>query len=391
MRRKLTLLLFALGAACAGETPTTETDLSIASAGSDRPREALARRLARALADPAFRDEIHAALAASRYSEGKIHLGRFLRADDAIAARAVGAEPAELERAEGLEVYFPVASHRAAWKGGPELLVGTIGADGEIPIGFDLHGRQVTLDKERPPAVPVLAVVPMETDFGPEGIGLSAAEACAGCEQEGGVGSGGGGSTTTPGLYLRTSHLNESFESWLKGSPEIEVLVLGQKGGSDSLTRYQCAGNFAPGAYYFDQNTLDWSGSALIFTQTQLDTYNAQHPGQAVRLFFMEDDDTSCEIRANSTDLRRLLATVDSLVKGFSGGHSEESAVGKAFRFYNAAQKIVSVVASAIKTNDDLIGNAVEDVTTTERYAGYNWIIKGDNGRTNGYIKLEMR
>jgi hypothetical protein len=48
-------------------------------------------------------------------------------------------------------------------------------------------------------------------------------------------------------------------------------------------------------------------------------------------------------------------------------------------------------MASAIRTNDDLIGNAVEDVTTTERYAGYNWIIKGADGRTNGYVKLEMR
>ena len=215
--------------------------------------------------------------------------------------------------------------------------------------------------------------------------------ACQDCEPEGGIGSGGGGSSITPGLYLRTSHLNESFESWLKGSPEIEVLVLGQKGSTDSLTRYQCAGNFAPGAYYFDQNSLDWSGTALLMSQTQLDAYNAQHPGQAVRLFFMEDDDTSCEIRANNTDLRQLLTAVDSLVKGLAGGHSEQSATGKAFRYFAAAQKLVSVVASAIKTNDDLIGNAVEDVTTTERYTGYNWIIKGQNGRTNGYVKLEMR
>lgn len=392
MRRTLTLLFLILGAACAEDLPTTESELSIATASADRPREALARRFARALADPAFRAEVRHALTASRHPEGKIHLGRFLRADGGRAARAVGADASELDRAERLEAYFPVPAHRAAWTGDAGLLVGTIGGDMEQPVGFDLRGQRLALDSDRPPAAPVLAVVPLETDFGPEGRGASSAQACAGCDDgEGGVGSGGGGSSITPGLYLRASHLRESFESWLKGSPEIEVLVLGQKGATDSLTKYQCAGNFAPGAYYFDQNSLDWSGSALMMSQAQLDAYNTQHPGQAVRLFFMEDDDTSCEIRANNTDLRQLLTSVDSLVKGFSGGHTEESVTGKAFRYYRAAQKIVSVVASAIKTNDDLIGNAVEDVTTTERYTGYNWIIKGADGRTNGYVKLEMR
>ena len=103
MRRPLTLLLLVLGAACAGETPTEESGLSVASAGPDQPREAVARRIARALADPAFRAEVHAALAASTLPEGKIHLGRFLRAENSRAARAIGAEPEEISRAEALE------------------------------------------------------------------------------------------------------------------------------------------------------------------------------------------------------------------------------------------------------------------------------------------------
>jgi hypothetical protein len=391
MRRTLTLLLLALGAACSAEAPTAESELSVVAAGTDRPREALARRMARALADSGFRAQVQSALAASSHPEGKIHLGRFLRAGNGRAARTVGATEEEIGRADQLETYFPVPAHRAAWAGGADILVGTIGGDTEDPVAFDLRGLPLPLDRRAPPPVPVLAVVPLETEFGPDGRGASGAMMCLDCQDEGGVGSGGGGTSLNPGLYLRSSHLNESFESWLKGSPEIEVLVLGQQGASDSLTKYQCAGNFAPGAYYFDQNSLDWTGAALLMSQSQLDAYKAQHPGQAVRLFFMEDDDTSCEIRANNTDLRRLINSVDSLVKGFSGGHPEETVTGKAFRFYNAAQKIVSVVASAIRTNDDLIGNAVEDVTTTERYAGYNWIIKGADGRTNGYVKLEMR
>ncbi|HEX6643159.1 MAG TPA: hypothetical protein VF037_00685 [Gemmatimonadales bacterium] len=385
MRRSPAFLLLLL-AACAGEVPTSESSLSLAAAHSDDAREAVARRVARALADSAFRAEVAAALAASPHPEGKVHLGRFLRADQGRAAGALqrhGASPAELARADELELYFPVPAHRAGWNGGAGLLVGTVGDDEDEPVAFDLHGRPQGLRRDAPPAIPVLAVVPMETDFDSHRGRVSAAQACQTCDPDG------GGSVA--GLYLTASHMNESFESWLKGQPEFEVLVLGQKGTTDSLTSYQCAGNFAPAPYYFDQNALDWSGSALLMTQAQLDGYSAVHPGQAVRLFFMEDDDTPCQIRANSNDLRALLATVDSVVKGFSGGLDQMTTGGNVFRYLRAAQKLVAVAASLIKSNDDLIGNAVEDVTTAERYPGYNWIVKGASGRTNGYVKLEMR
>jgi hypothetical protein len=232
--------------------------------------------------------------------------------------------------------------------------------------------------------VPVLAVVPLESALGPEARG--AASLAAACAAE-----CGGSPAPTGSLYLTASHLRESFESWLKGKPEIEVLVLGQKGTSDSLTSYQCGGERAAGAYRFDQNELDWSGSALVMSRAQLDAYEAQHPGQALRLFFMEDDDTPCQIRANNADLRELITTVDSIVRGYAGGKDVPGGIGTVYRNFAVAQKIYSVVASAIKSNDDLIGNAVEDVVTTERHPGYNWIIKGDDGRTNGYVKLEMR
>jgi len=391
---RLSLLLLMLAAACSGESPTaiTDADLAITADHPAGARQALARKFARALTDPDFRSYVQSELAASRHPEGKIHLGRFMRGQSGRAARALGAAESEVRGAEALEVYFPVPEHRNAWDGGADVMVGTIGADGEIPVGFDLRGQRRPLDPAAPPAVPVLAVVPAETDFDAlEREGFSAAKACPDCGDGSGDNGGGGGGSVTPGLYIRASHLNETFESWLKGKPEIEVLVLGQKGSTDSLTSYQCAGNFGPGAYYFDQNSVDWSGTALLMNQNQLDSYNAQHPGQALRLFFLEDDDTPCEIKSNNSDLKRLLSAVDSAVKGVSGGRSEDGSLQDVYKAYQAAQKIFSVLASAIKTNDDLIGNAVEDVTTSERYPGYNWIIKADNGVTNGYVKLEMR
>src|SRR2546427_1452372 len=50
-------------------------------------------------------------------------------------------------------------------------------------------------------------------------------------------------SPVTPGLYMTRSHFVQTFEGWLKGSPEFEVHILGQKGQTDSLTDYQCAGD----------------------------------------------------------------------------------------------------------------------------------------------------
>ena len=57
----------------------------------------------------------------------------------------------------------------------------------------------------------------------------------------------------------------------------------------------------------------------------------------------------------------------------------------------NALQKILQAAYSFITTQDDLIGNAVEDVVIGQFYPSANWIVKGDNNVTNGWLKLEMR
>ena len=46
---------------------------------------------------------------------------------------------------------------------------------------------------------------------------------------------------------------------------------------------------------------------------------------------------------------------------------------------------------SFITTQDDFIGNAVEDVVVGQFYPNANWVIKGENNVTNGWAKLEMR
>jgi len=401
------LALLVGGLACSDRTPGTGPAPGPAAgppAGSPAtttaaaaPPEQLARGLALALADPAFRARVRAELDRSPYREHKLPFQRFLAADGGLAlaalARGTGRTTTELareaDRTIPLEMYLPVPAHRRAWTGGPDVLVATAIADHDVPVAFDVHGSRRLLDPEHPPATPVIAVVPVETDFSPK---PSALIACL--EYWGGGGGGGGGVSAPPpppGLYMTKAHFVEDFEGWLKGSPEFEVHILGQKGQSDSLTDYQCAGEKQPGTYYFDQNDLDWSGSVMLFSQSQLDAYNAAHPGQNVRVFVVEDDDTACEIKANRDNLGNLFKAVDAAYKAATAGNQKTSTLVKVFTQANAFQKLLSAIASFFNTNDELVGNAVEDAVVGTTYPGYNWIVKGENTVTNGWIRLEMK
>jgi len=404
------LALLVGGLACSDRTPGTGPAPGPA-AGSNpgspgpaspahpAPPEQLARGLALALADPAFRARVHAELAGSPYREHKLPFQRFLAGDGGIAlaamARGTGRAASDVardaDRAIPLEMYLPVPAHRRAWTGGSDVLVATAIGDHDVPVAFDLHGNRRLLDPEHPPATPVIAVVPVETDFSTKPSALIAClELCGG---EGGAGGGGGApAPPSPGLYMTKAHFLNDFEGWLKGSPEFEVHILGQKGTSDSLTDYQCAGETQPAPYSFDQNDLDWSGSVMLFSKSQLDAYHAAHPGQNVRVFVIEDDDTACQIKT-STDLwKKALEAVDAANQVRTAGKDTTLSTGqKTFKFAQAFQKLFSALASLINTNDELVGNAVEDAVVGATYPGYNWIVKGENNVTNGWINLEMK
>jgi hypothetical protein len=190
---------------------------------------------------------------------------------------------------------------------------------------------------------------------------------------------------------MTKSHFVDDFEGWLKGDPEFEVHILGQKGQTDSLTDYQCAGEKQPTPYYFDQNGLDWSGNVQLFSKVQLDAYNAAHPGQNIRVFVVEDDDTACEIKADKNLLNDAIKAIDGAYKAITAGNDSSSLETKVYKHANAFQKLWAALASLINTNDEIVGNAVEDVVVGISYPGYNWIVKGQNNVTNGWINLQMK
>jgi hypothetical protein len=356
--------------------------------------ELLARSLALALGEPAFRAHVKAELDRSPFREHKLPFQRFLAAGHgrglAAMARGTGLATADLareaDRAMPLEMYLPVPEHRRVWTGDANVLVATAVADHDVPVAFDVHGTRLVLDAERPPSTPVIAVVPVETDFssGPTTIGADFLFPWPPFPPP-------PPPPAVPGLYLTQAHFVDDFEGWLKGAPEFEVHILGQKGQTDSLTDYQCAGERQPAPYYFDQNALDWSGSVLLFGKAQLDAYNAAHPGQNIRVFVVEDDDTACQIKANRDVLGGLFKAVDGAYKAVTAGNDSSNTVAKLFKRANAIQKLWAAIASFFNTNDELVGTAVEDAVVGISYPGYNWIVKGENNVTNGWITLTMK
>jgi hypothetical protein len=407
MRHRIRLTAIALAAAvtaCDRPAPTAvneeTTPASASAAATQRLTERtamdrLARRVARALADPDFRAYIKGELDRSPFVEHKLQFQNFLTRSDRRALRQLARLSAESESAVQadaaaaipLEIYFPVPGHRAGWTGGPDILVASAREDREAPIAYDVKGRRQVLSPDTPPSTPVLAIVPVETDFGLEGPASFAV------------------APPPPpppppipppppptGLFMTYSHFVQDFEGWFKGDPEYEIHILGQAGTSDSLTDYQCAGKPAGGDYAFDQNSLTWTGRVLLFSQVQLSNYRAAHPNQNFRIIALEDDDTGCVIKFDSNRFKNLLITLQNQYPNLTGGKdTSSSTLGKFVKKANALQKILRAAYSFITTQDDLIGNAVEDVVVGRFYPGANWIVKGENNVTNGWIKLEMR
>lgn len=367
---------------------------SLRVADAHSARERLAKRLAVALADPQFRAGFKRQLDRSPVRERKLHLQRILTAGGGQGVRdlarlsrdAAAIVDADLRSATALEVYLPVPAHRAAWRGDDRILVATAHADREPPVAFTPTGRRLVLDPDRPPDTPVLAVVPLETRFNDLSVGVDRP-----VEDPLPPPPPPGSTTPPPGLYMTRSHFTDDFEGWLKGAPEFEVHMLGRMGTTDSLTSYSCAGENAGGYYRFNQDGLDWSGSVLLATQTQLNAYQALHPGQNMRVFVVEDDDTSCRIKADVKRFGALIKAIETAYPRLTGGRDSGTTLQRWWRAADALQKLIRAAASFITTNDELVGNGVESVITGEGYPGANWVIKGDNNRTTGWVNLVIR
>ena len=411
-RRAAALAVLLITAACADRPtpvePPREAAGPVAVSGTGAPpaspeqarHERLTRQLALALRDDAFRATVYSALRGSPIREGKVHLQRFLNEGNGRRARLAelageveSAVAADLNGALPIEIYLPVPEHRGRWLGDPNVLVATAEGDHDAPVAFDPSGHRQVLDPNRPPSVPVISLGRAETAFADAGgpATITYDEDPGGGFVSGGTGGTGTTASASAGLYMTYTKFNSTFEGWLKGDPEFEVHVLGQDGSTSAMKSYQCAGEKAGGPYAFDQNDTQWSGTVMLFSTTQLDAYQAAHPGQAVKILVVEDDDTACQIKTDSARVAKMLKQIVDTYGTLTGGKSDPLI---SVRTFTKAFSILSLFKSAwsvITTQDDVVGDAIEDSVAREYFPNANWIVKGENTITNGAIRLEMR
>lgn len=399
-----------LAAACAdqeaptsAEPPGAATDApGVASNRAEAGRaEQVARRLALALRDPALRAELNTALQLSPVAEHKLHFQRYLaegsgrRAARIAAATGGSAEDvtAEALGAVPLEVYLPVPAHREAWNGGESLLVATAISEHEAPVAFDLDGRRHLLDPAVPPATPVLALVPVETDFdAPPPDRRSNAE-CQDCGGDGGLGQ----VLQANGVVMTYASFVEDFEGWLKGAPEFEIHIMGPNSAADTATAktFQCIGEQAPYAYRWNMDKLEWTGSIQLFSNAQLAAFEQTYPGRAFLILALEDDDGPCVIRANRDLAGQMLEALGQAYADYKGAKDQKvltpGGLARILRAGRSGFSVITSLASLLKTNDELIGFAIADSISGRYHPLSNWTVQDTDLNAAGRLRLEIR
>ncbi|HET9066321.1 MAG TPA: hypothetical protein VFN22_10930 [Gemmatimonadales bacterium] len=388
------ILLLTTIVACS-EHPTPPPTAPAAPADAPPPaRERLAARLAVALADPVLRADLATRFDASHAPEGKLQFQALARTGDRLLLARLAAAGdgsmatllADLDAARGLELYLPVPAQRAAWQGSDAYLVGTLEHDGDRPVAFDAAGRRLVLDANQPPDIPVIALVPQEFDF--TGGNPAHAMICWDLCSDGGGDDGGGMATPPSGLYLVSSHFDESHEGWLKGSPEFEFHVYGEVDGESE--QLGCTGERARGAYHWDTNDLDWQGSAALLTKADIDAYRARSPNGVIRIVAWEDDDTACVPVTNGNSFIDMVNQLDAFYKKWTGARIKAN-VGKGLEAAVAAYGLAKSVRNFILTSDDVIGHAVETSVAGFAPGSANFLLKGDGARTTGWFETVYR
>jgi hypothetical protein len=411
----LVLGLFVALAACADPVsptvaPSSSPDVvaSASSAPASDERVALskvAQLVAMAMDNEPARQRLKRDLRAAPFREHKLELAPYLRSGD---GRALLEEMAAANRSDeatvlatlssvrSLELYMPVASQRESWTGKADVLVVSQLEEASPIVAFDEAGREVTLDRKTPPHQPTLSIVPVETRFDqpmdlkqsrnardqngqaigtlePFQITQSSLIACdATC---GGGGSGSGGSSIPPGLYLEFSRFLDVKEPWFRGAPEIEAHIQGPYMGSaptyaDDLS---CSGAHPyDSRKYFDQNGDFWSGRVLLFGEDEVLAFT-QKFGDGFHVLFWEDDNQPCTLKLDTNTLTQAL---QSTAQAF--GTVAIKVLPQANWLLVAAAFLGTLFSNAgawLTTNDDFLGAAVEQTAAGYYYPDNTHVI----------------
>jgi hypothetical protein len=183
----------------------------------------------------------------------------------------------------------------------------------------------------------------------------------------------------------------------LKGNPEFELHVLGPASPGDTTTyvSFQCVGEHAPAGYYWDMNSTNWSGTAKVFTQAQMDALEQAFPGQSYMILALEDDDTACEIKMGQDRVGELFAALKAAYQSVIGLKDIKvitiNGVTRLIVAGKSGAGLITALANVIKTNDDLIGIAVADTVAGRSSPIGKWAVMDGPSKLNGWLNLELR
>lgn len=365
----------------------------------------LARLVAVALDDSATRAVFESGWRSSTYREQKQHFASLLgdRGRPILARMAARAGRTQTQLLQlvsqvvDLEIYLPVREHRRDWAGGRDAVVAFALHDHEIPEGFRIGGEPfVFTSAEVPPPTPVIALVPVETDFR-----ISVARAM--CYEDCGSGGGGSGGSPPPppaGLYMTFAAVTGDFEGFLMGDPEFEIHVMSRKTALDTgAVDNQCIGEHAANSgnqsgikstlYVYDQNNAEWSGSVMLFDQDRIDA--ARVLDSSLAIWMWEDDNDDCKIV--QTD-HTIESVIKDLVPILIGGNNalkvlEHQTLGNILAAGIVLYKALNTFSNW--QNDDHVGVIVAASSVGASYGDATHAIVNRDGSVRGRAWLEMR
>lgn len=383
----------------------------------------IARLVARALDNEPARQRLKRDMRAAPFREHKLELTTYLRSKDGRALldrmAALGGGESEvfatLGRVRPLELYVPVAEHREKWTGKADIIVVSQLEEFEPIVAFDEAGRGVTVDRQTPPAQPVVSIVPVETDFSkpmpalgsrnerdqngdaigtlePAAMSRASMLTCLESCDTGGGGSAGPppSSSIPPGLYLEFSRILDAKEPWVRGDPEIEVHVHGPN--STSAPTYgddrSCSGEHAYDyKKVFNQDGAFWEGRVMLFSEAEVLSFVSQFK-DGFHILFWEDDNEPCVLRLDSNTLVELLRSTSNAF-----GTVALKVVPTANWAVVATVFLGTLFSNAgvwLQTNDDFLGAAVEQSMAGYAYPGNTHVLM-DGTTLNGRVTIVYR
>lgn len=342
----------------------------------------VAQLVALALREPSARGIFLRASGNSPVKEGKLFLSGFLGGEGTpllqAMARAGGIPVAEVQaliaQLGPVEIYVPVAEHRAAWTGGANLQVAFVAHDRAQPYGFDLNGNPVQLSAQEAPSTPTVVVTYAES-FTAQGKAYDADLAPAG-----------GSDALAPrfatltvpytGVWADSINTSGDFENWASGSPEFELYIQ----NAETRANIACSGESSVEPYRFNMDNTSYPHPVLLAADYELPQ------GVPMVIAMFEDDDVRCKIVQDKDFIKLATDAFTNAQAAYKSLTSKEWVNGQwIMQLHTAVVNFVSIV----KGNDEFVG--VATLTTDIDATARRYTLRNENMAANGTVRLQWR